>query len=281
MPKIAIVTDSTASLPQDLVDKHNIHVIPCKVLFGNETFCDGVDLAPSEFYQRLRESSALPTTSQPSSGEFCELYESLAEEYDSILSIHVSEHLSGTLASAHAACATVPDIPIEIIDSKFVSLGLGMVLFAAARAVAEGKSAAEAAEAARDVMAKMNIIFVPDTLEYLAKGGRIGGASALLGSVLQIKPILYIEDGRIEPLEKVRSTKKARKRLVEIMAEKVGSAERVHAAVIHADCLEAAEGVRDEIAQRFDCAELYVTEIGSGVGTHAGPGTVGIAFYGE
>ena len=281
MTRIAIVTDSTTSLPQELVERYHIHVIPTLVLFGMDVYRDGVDLSPPQFYRMLGEASHLPTTSQPSMEDFADFYRSLGEEADAIISIHVSEELSGTLASAYAARTTLPGVPIEIIDSRFISMGLGFVVLAAARAAAEGKSVAEAAMAAKEVVPKMNLLFVVETLRYLAKGGRIGGASALIGSVLQIKPVLCIKDGRIEVQEKVRSTIKARGRMIEIMEERVGPGATVHAAVVHANSLAEAEAMREELARRFNCAELYVTEIGAVIGTHTGPGTVGVAFYAE
>ena len=279
MSRIALVTDSTASLPPELAEQLNIHVIPAQVIFAGQTYRDGIDLTSAEFYEKLRAAPELPTTSQPSAGDFAKLYRSLSEEADAIISIHVSEHLSGTLASANTAKSTLDGVRIEIIDSRSVSLGLGLIVMAAARAISAGKSVEEIVMLVKDIIPKMNIVFVPETLKYLAKGGRIGGASALLGTVLQIKPVLCIEDGRIEVQEKVRSVKRARLRLIEIMQERMESAKEIHAAILHADCQADAEIMREMVAKRLDCAELYVNELGSSVGTHAGPGTMGIAFY--
>jgi len=281
MTRIAIVTDSTASLPPELVERYDIHVIPCRVIFEGQVFRDGVDITPAQFYQMLQKAPDLPTTSQPSIGEFVELYRALGRKSEAIVSIHIAEPLSGTLACAYATKRMLSSVSIEIIDSQSVSMGLGFITLAAARAAAEGKEVAEVVTAARELIPRMSFFFVVDTLEYLAKGGRIGGASALMGSVLQIKPILHIAKGRIEVLKKVRSKGKAQRRLLEIMEARIGSASSVHAAVLHAAAPEEAQAVREELARRFNCAELYVSEFSPALGTHAGPGMIGVAFYAE
>ncbi len=281
MAKIAIVTDSTAYLPRELVKEYDIQVIPTKVIFGERIFRDGVNITPDRFYHMLAEAETLPITTQPSVGEFQELYMRLSQEAEAIVSIHISKDLSGTIASAMNARANISGLPIYIIDSRSTSMGLGFVTLAAARAAREGKKLPEVVKAAEDLVPKMNVIFVVDTLEYLRKGGRIGGAAALAGSMLKIKPILYINRGRIEALGRARTRIKARGRLLEIVAERVGSASKVHAAVVHAAAPEEAQTLHDQIARSFDCAELHVAEISPVVGTHVGPGTLGIAFYGE
>lgn len=176
MTKVAVVTDSTACLPSETADKYGVHVIPTKVNFGKRTFYDGVDLTTENFYQMLEESDRLPTTSQPSVGEFLNFYRSLSEQaFDGILSIHVSAALSGTLNSAHDARAMLSTIPVHIVDSRSVSMGLGLMALAAARAAASGNDLDELAKLVEALVPKMKVIFVVETLEYLHKGGRVGG----------------------------------------------------------------------------------------------------------
>ena len=280
MARIAIVTDSTAYLPAELADKYYIHIIPASVIFGDQAFRDRVDLTPKEFYQMLRVAEALPTTTQPSAGDFLELYTALSREAEAIVSVHISSELSGTIDSALAAKKELPNLPIYVIDSRFTSMGLGLITLAAARAVTEGKALPEVVRAVEGLIPKMNVFFVVDTLEYLQKGGRIGGAAALVGSVLKIRPILHISDGRIDVLEKVRTKSKAVRRMLEIMEERVGG-NPVHAAVIHADTADEAEELREVVASHFDCVELHTVELSPAIGTHVGPGTVGLAFYSD
>lgn len=281
MARIALITDSTASLPPELARRYNIHVIPTYVIIGGKTFLDGVDLAPGEFYRLLQEAETLPTTSQPSVGDFVELYTKLSQEAEDILSIHLSDQLSATMSSALAARKEMGAVPIHVIDSRSASMGLGFIVLAAARAVEEGKGLPQVIEAIESLIPRMNVIFMVDTLEYLRRGGRIGGASALLGSILSIKPILYLKDGRVEVLEKVRTKSRARERLLEIVAERLGSGRGVHVAILHADALEEAQVLEDQIVRQFEPVELYVDELNPVVGTHVGPGTIGLVFYSE
>ncbi len=281
MTRIALITDSTASLPTELARRYNIHVIPTYVIIGGKTFLDGVDLAPGEFYRLLQEAEALPTTSQPSVGDFVELYTKLSQEAEDILSIHLSEQLSATMSSALAARKEMGTVPIHVIDSRSASMGLGFIVLAAARALEEGKSLSQVMEVIEGLIPRMNVIFVVDTLEYLRRGGRIGGASALIGSILSIKPILYLKGGRVEVLEKVRTKRRAKERLLEIMAERLGSAKGIHVAILHAEALEEAQVIKDQIVRQFEPVELYVDELNPVVGTHVGPGTIGLVFYAE
>jgi len=281
MAKIALVTDSTASLPTELVRRHGIYVIPTYVIVRGRVFRDGVDLAPEEFYRLLREAETLPTTSQPSVRDFVELYIQLSQKAEAILSIHLSSRLSATVSSALAARREMRPVPIHVIDSRSASMGLGFIVLAAARAVEEGKSLPQVTEVIEGLIPRMNVIFVVDTLEYLRRGGRIGGASALIGSVLSIKPILYLKDGRVELLEKVRTKRRAKERLLEIMAERLGSAKGIHVAILHADALEEAQAIEEQIVRRFEPVELYVDELNPVIGTHVGPGTIGLVFYAE
>ena len=288
MPRVAIVTDSTAYLPPELVTRYGIHVIPVYVHFGESTFRDGVDLDTAAFYWKLRGAKTLPTTSQPSVGDFLALYRRLGQESDAIVSIHISSKLSGTVPSALAARQTLQteaaergdDSPeIYVVDTLLTSGGLGLLVTAAARAAATGSSALMVAQMIEDLIPCVTVIFVVDTLEYLHKGGRIGGAAALLGALVQVKPVLHLTGGRIEVLQKVRTATKAKRRLLEIMEERMGATGPVHVAVFHADALREAKKLKQEVESRFDCAELFVCEFSAAIATHVGPGTVALAFY--
>lgn len=290
MPKVAIVTDSTSSLPPHLAEEHGIHVMPIYVTFacagaagtgGRQTFRDGVDLDAEQFYRRLRESKELPTTAQPSVMDFVQAYTELARQAEAIVSIHLCHAMSATLDSALAAARELPQVPIHVIDSRSVSMGLGLMALEAARVAAAGRGAAEVIGTVKDLIPRMKLIFTVNSLEYLHKGGRIGGAAALLGLALRIKPILCVKDGQVEALERTRTRRRAKERLLEIMEAWAGSAPAAHVAVLHAAVPEEARVLADQVTSRFHCGELHITEAGPIIGTHAGPGTLGLAFYSE
>jgi DegV family protein with EDD domain len=278
MSRIAVVTDSTAYLPPELVAQYGIYVIPQQLTWGDETFLDGVTMDPQTFFERLSRSKDIPTTSQASAGEFVDLFAEAARNADGIVGVFISTEMSGTVSSASAAQELLPDLPIEVVDSRSTSMGLGFVALAAARAAAGGKELAEVAAAARELVPRVSVLFVVETLKYLHRGGRIGGASRLLGSALRIKPLLHLSEGRVDALERVRTKRKAVGRMLEVMTERVGDAP-VYAAVIHANAPEEATKLREQVREQFPCVELYLTEFSPVIGTHIGPGTVGVAFY--
>jgi len=282
MVKVAIVTDSTADIPPHVAEALGISVIPLKVIFGKQVFHDGIDITPNEFYRKLQESSSLPTTSQPSAGDFLQVYRELERSAQSIISIHLAAPLSGTLESARAAKAQLASsVPIHIVDSRSTSMGLGFVVLAAAKMAAEGVDAAQIVERIQALISRINVLFIVDTLEYLHKGGRIGGAERLLGSILKIKPLLEITEGKVDALDKARTKQRAVARLLEVAEERIGSAPTVHMAVLHASAAEDALQLRQKVETRFPCAELHLCEICPALGVHVGPGTVGLAFYTE
>jgi DegV family protein with EDD domain len=277
--KVAVVTDGTSSLTQAMGQEYGVHVAPIYVMFGTQTYRDGIDLDAESFYSLLRDSEQLPTTSQPTVVDFVQMYTDLSHQAEAIVSIHVSPKMSATLDSALLASKELPDVPIHVIDSRTVSMGLGLMAIAAARAAAAGQDATEIVRLVEGLIPKMNIFFTVETLEYLHKGGRIGGATALLGSALSIKPVLYVNDGQVGPLEKPRTRKRAIGRLLDLMAERVGASEVVHATVLHCDVPDEAQALAEQVAARFHCVELLTTEAGPIIGTHAGPGTLGLVFY--
>lgn len=278
---VAVATDSTANIPDEFVDDLNIHVIPQCLNWEGETFLDGIDITPSEFYQRLGQAKELPTTSQPSAGEFHEFFGKLADENQAIIGVFISEHLSGTIDSALTAADMMPDFPIEIIDSQSASMGLGFLAMAVARALKEGSTYKDAAQLARELIPFTHAIFVVDTLEYLHRGGRIGGAQRLLGSLLSMKPLLHLEEGRIEPLARIRTKRKAVEKLLDVVAADTEGKGNLHASVIHAAAPEDAERFKQQVIERLDPVELIISELSPVVGTHTGPGLVGMGYYTE
>ena len=281
MTKIAILTDSTANLPVEWVEQNNVRVIPLKIHWGNDTFLDGVDLTPNEFYTRLSHSKTLPTTSQPSIQDFLQAFESLANQADGIVVPLISSGISGTVASALAAVREFFRVPVEIVDTRVTSAGQGLVVMAAARAAAQGKSLQEVRQAADEVVQRMHLFFAVDTLEYLHRGGRIGGASRYLGTVLNIKPILYFDlDGKLDALERARTKGKALQRLT-ALAEEKANGHPLHLSVIHANAPEIAQEFREQITHRLHCEEVFTMELSPVIGVHVGPGTIGVALYAE
>jgi len=279
MPKIAIITDSTAFMPDALVKKYNVNVIPVAIHWDGETLFDGVDITPEAFYERLATSKTLPSTSQPSAGDFLKLFEKLSKDHDGIIAPLISTGVSGTINSAEVALQTFDKVPVEIIDTHSVSGGLGMVVEQAALALAEGKGLTEARQVAEDVAQQSKVFFVVDTLKYLHAGGRIGGASRFFGSALDIKPILYLNEvGKIDGLEKVRTKKKAVTRIIELAVE-YAAGRPVDACVMHANVADEAEDLKKRLADGLDCGDIEVYGISAGVGVHVGPGALGLAVY--
>jgi DegV family protein with EDD domain len=276
--KVAIVTDGACSLTPAQGKELGIYVAPVYVNINEKTYQAGVDLEASEFYRMMQASKKLPTTAQPTAADFINLYTKLSDEVDEIVTIVISHHMSATLQSAEMANEQFSKVPVHIIDSESVSLGLGMMAIAAARAAAQGQDAEAVIRLVEKIKQRINVIFTVDTLEYLHKGGRIGGATAFLGSALSIKPILYIKNGRIEPLERQRTRKRSIARLLELMEAKVGSSE-VHVAILHGNIPDEAHELEQQIRERFHCNELITSEMGPVIGVHAGPGTLGLVFY--
>ncbi|MDX1663672.1 MAG: DegV family protein [Candidatus Promineifilaceae bacterium] len=279
--KVAIVTDSTANLPPELVAKHEIHVIPLNLHWDEESLLDNVDITPAAFYARLENSSSVPTTSQPSAGRFFQFFSEVAESADSIVGIFLSSDLSGTFASAHAAVDMMGDYPMKIVDSRSVSLGLGLMVLEAARLAEAGKGYQQIAEVIEAMVPHVHVRFVVDTLEYLHRGGRIGGGKRLIGSMLSIKPLLGVHEGTVEALASVRTKRKAVDRLLEIAQEETEGAQALHMGVIHAAAEDEGRALAERVRERFKPVELVENELTPVIGTHGGPGTVGVCYYDE
>ena len=279
MGPTALVTDSTAYLPAELVKQHHITVVPLYVNFGEESYRDGVDISPDEFYKRLPTARVMPTTSQPSRGDFATVYQKLVQEgATSILSVHISSILSGTISSALMARDDVPEVPIHVVDSLSTSMGLGFMALQAAQELADGHPPEEIARRIEALRERVRVYFVVDTLEFLHRGGRIGGAAAFLGSMLSLKPLLALREGRIEPLERVRTKHRAVERMLElVVGEFAGRPVRV--AAIHAGVIDEGRALLEQLQARLDCRECQLAAVSPVIGTHAGPGTVGVVIY--
>jgi len=280
---IKIVTDSTADLPKTLCESLGISTIPLNVQFGETSYLDGIDIQAEEFFSMLTTSDKLPTTSQPSPGTFLDQYSNLIGNGHDIVSIHVSGKLSQTVNSAEIAKGKIEGSKssITVIDSQQCSAGLGLIVIAAAKAAQAGATLKETIAIAEEAISKIGIFITLDTLEYLQKGGRIGKAQALMGSLLQMKPILTLLDGAIHPLEKTRTRAKAIQRMHSIADEQQPF---VSAAVIHSASEDTALDLEKHLASLIkalpekDQGVTYTNSIGPVVGTHGGPGVVGFAI---
>lgn len=279
--RIAIVTDSTTYLPPKLLQEYDIHVVPQILMMDGKTWLDGVDIDPPAFYELLRASPSFPTTSQVSRVTFEELFSELSQEADGIVAVLVSGEISGTMDSARTAAKSLPDIPIEIVDSRGVSMKTGFPVLAAAKVAAAGGDLPAVAAAARALIPKTRLYFVVGTLEYLHRGGRIGSASKLLGSALNLKPILEFWDGTIQPVAKIRTRRKALERVYTLIQEQLNDGEKLHMAVVNIAAPEEAADFKAQLEARFRPVEMIAVECSPVVGAHAGPGTVGVAFYTE
>ena len=283
MSKIRIVTDSTADLSQELVERYQIKVVPLDVLIEGTAYKDKIDLTNEEFYGILRSMKDLPTTSQPSPAVVADVYRELAAEgAEHIISIHISSDLSGTYQSSVLAAGMVEqEVAVHNFDSRSATMGLGLVVLSAARMVEEGHSVEEILDSVKVIIQKLDLYFLLDSLDNLHKGGRIGKASHLFGSLLNIKPVLNLSNGVISAYEKVRGNKdnKALERLIAILAEKIDPSKKLYCTMGYCDNRDVAEYIVERLQNHVDCDEFVYLQIGSVVGTHIGMGAVGMAFY--
>jgi DegV family protein with EDD domain len=277
---IKFVTDSTAYLSEKSIRQHDIRIVPLYVHFGETAFREGVDLSNGEFFDRLKAAPLLPTTSQPSAGEFYEIFKELTDEGHEVITLTISSKLSGTWNSAMAAKEMLPNAGISVIDSLSTSVGLQLMIEEAINAASNGSTRQEIVDRIEKIKEDMKVFFVVDTLEYLAKGGRIGNAKAFLGTLLKVKPILILQDGAIEPCEQVRSKRKALVRMLDMVEEHLGDqGPQAKVAITNALVTDEAQALAHELSERLCCPEPSVADIGPVVGTHTGPGVIGVASY--
>jgi fatty acid kinase fatty acid binding subunit len=279
MSKIALVTDSTAYLPKDLLDKYKISVAPQILIWGKETFEDGVDILPAEFYSRLQKATVMPSSSQVTVSKFQEIFQRLLDQDCQVLTILIAAKLSGTINSAVQAKAMLPaGAPIEIIDSNTTAMAMGFQVLSVARAIDQGAGMVECVQLAQEATKHTGVFFAVDTLEFLHRGGRIGTGSRYLGTALNIKPILEVRDGAVEAVERVRTRRKSLSRIIELVSEHIKGQKPVRLATLHANAPEEARIVLDEANEKLSAIESIYSEVSPVIGTHAGPGTVGLAF---
>ena len=275
---VRIVTDSSADLPAELVQQHQITVLPCYVMVDDQTLKDGVDIQADDFYRRLQAGGPTPTTAQPTVADFQAVYQDLTSQGDQVVSIHVSGKLSGTLNSAEQAKGSLDGEAVEIIDSRLAAMPLGLVVLEAAALAAEGGSHQEVAEKVRQGLDLHHGLFALDTLEFLQKGGRIGKAQAFLGSVLNVKPILRLHEGEAHPVERPRNRERAMHRLVELVKE-LGPVRRM--AVIHSTDAERMAVLKQELIGLLPADQIIEARFGSTLGTYIGPDALGVAITQE
>ena len=273
-----IVSDSTADLPISIIDEYNVEIVPLRVHFGEEVFLDWVEMKPEKFYDKLTSTDILPRTSQPSPADFVKKYKEIGEG-ETIISIHISSNLSGTYQSAMMARDMLPEMDIHVFDTKLASMAHGAVVMEAARAAREDKSREEVLHLVKEMIDKVKVYFMVNTFEYLQKNGRIGRAQAMLGSLLKVKPILTLEDGIVTPKEKARGRAKALDRLVKICLDEFGSKNPVKIALIHGNVLEEALKLKEMVEGVFKFEEAVISDLGAVIGSHTGPGVVGIVMY--
>lgn len=277
--KTVIVTDSTAYLTQSQREQLNIHMIPLNVIFGMDVYEEENTLLAADFYEMVKEKE-LPTTSQPSVGKFVELFEKLSEEYDEIISIHLSSGISGTYQGAFTAGNMVDDkVKVYPFDSEISCMVQGFYAIEAARMAQEGKNAAEILPYLEEMRKSVNAYFIVDDLSHLQRGGRLSAASALIGGLLQLKPILCFEDKKIVPFEKIRTKKKAMKRAEELFGESMEPDSKYIATVIHGNREEEANEWKKELESKFPNVDFSISYFGPVIGTHLGEGSFGLGWY--
>lgn len=283
--RIAIVTESTSCLPDELLREYGIRVVPIPFVFGTQTYLDGVDITRAQFYEKLRETRTPPKTSPPSPGEYLKYWREAAEQADAVVCVTVDSKISTLQRSARLAQEmaqeAMPAVPVVVVDSLSAGMGQGFVALAAARAARQGQPLENVVQTAEWTSRRMRVLVTLDTLEYLAKTSRIPQVAAILGGVLAIKPIIQIAEGEIAPIARVRTRRRSIDQLFECMRRMVPEGSQVHAAVQHAVAEDEAAALEGRVREAFNCVELFTTEFTPVMGGYCGPGLLGVAFYVE
>jgi DegV family protein with EDD domain len=283
MSTVGVLTDSCASIPESLIEELGIKVVPYYLHRGQETLRDLVDVQREEFFRWLATTEELPQTANPGPGDYLEAFEELAQRTQEIISIHMTSVGSGAYQAAvmaqEMAGEALPDLRIEAIDTRNVSMCHGWMVIEAARAALAGRSLDEIVQLVEDMIPITKMIQTADTLRYLYMGGRIGRAKHLFGSLLNIKPLIGMEDGVIIPLGQARSRLGAYRKIVEMMEEDVGPSGQVKVAFVHAAALEEVKKLRAMVEERLTCVEALMAELSPALGVHTGPGTVGVCYF--
>lgn len=276
---VRVVCDSTADLDETFRSTHHVDVVPLKVIIGEEEYRDGIDIRPAELYARMRREGASARTSQPTPAEFEQVFRAATDDGGAVLCTTISAELSGTYASAAQAASALPERDIRVIDTRSVSIGHYAVVAAAVRAAEAGGDAGTVAAAATRMVRAVRLLFTVETLEYLRRGGRIGGAQALLGSMLDIKPLLEMRDGRIEPTGRVRTYRRALDACAEAVEQAAAQWGGAGVLIANADVATEADGLVRRFERSLPGSLVASVEVGPVIGAHAGPGAIGIAFY--
>ncbi len=276
---IHIVTDTTSGLPADLAQQYDIQVIPQVIMFGDESYLEGIEIDHATFLSRLRTAKTLPKTAAPPPGLFVDVFRARARPGDTVLCIHPSAELSGTVRSALTAAADFPGMDIRVIDTRTIASPLAALALLAAQWAAQGQDADAIMADLQAMIPRAHVYFLVDTLEYLQKGGRIGGAAALIGSVLQVKPILELRAGRVEPLERERTQRKALARLKELALASAARGPESHLGVLHAGAPDAAQALANDLGRQLAVPDVLIMDLTPAIVTHAGPGVLGVGFF--
>ena len=280
MSKIAIVTDSTSYIPGDLVTKHNITVAPQVLIWDDKTYRDGVDIQSAEFFARLKTSKTMATTSQVSVADVQSIFQELVEKDYEVLGIFISSKLSGTIQSATQAKALMESAgdKVTVIDSNSTAMAMGFQALSAARAAQDGANLQDCVALAEKARENTGLFFAVDTLEFLHRGGRIGGAQRFLGTLLNMKPILALDDGKVEGIERIRTKSKALDRVLELIMENTKGKSPVRIATLHANAPDEAKSLLAKAEKELNPVESIFSEVSPVIANHAGPGTVGLAY---
>ncbi|GAA0446662.1 DegV family protein [Lentibacillus halophilus] len=277
--KIAVLTDSTSYMPEELMDRYNIHTVPLSVTFGDESYREGIDITTETFYRKVKESKNLPTTSQPSIGMVVEKLEALASDYDAVMSIHLSSGISGTYQAVVTAGEMAEGIAVYPYDSELSCMAQGFYVEEAAKLAETSESPERIIQRLDDMKNSMRAYFMVDDLSHLQRGGRLNGAQAIVGSLLQVKPILHFVDKQIVPFEKVRTRKKALNRITGMLEEDAADGDKLRVAFIHANDEPAAVRLKEQFDAVYPEMDTVVSYFGPVIGTHLGEGAIGACWY--
>jgi DegV family protein with EDD domain len=278
MPSVKIISDSSAYLPQKYVDQYDITILPLSLIWDGKSYRDGVDISATEFYTRQVDATTLSTTSQVTVNQYKEAYQKLLDEGHEILVLPLSMGISGSYYSALQALSEFPHKPIELFDTKLVSMALSFMVLTAARAAEKGADLTSCKHAALEAYPKIGVYFTVEDLKYLAAGGRIGGAKKFMGTALDIKPVLAIINGKIEPVASVRTKRKATEKMLDMIEKDIAGRKPVRISVFHANVPEEAQALLERATERFETVESILSEVSPAVGSHTGPGTISVAY---
>src|SRR5512143_1829758 len=280
MPRVSIVTDSTAYLPEQYVKQYGVTVVPLSIIWDGTSYRDGVDMDPADFYTRLQGSRSLPTTSQVTTPDMQRAFERVLETGNDVLGIFLSSRFSGTYEAALQARDAIPGArgKVVVVDSMLTTVAMALPVLLTARAAAAGESLTRCAQVAEQARDHSGVLFVVETLEFLRRGGRIGGAAALLGTVLNIKPLLAMRDGQIEAVAKVRTKRLALERMLEAVTERIGDHRPVRLATAHANAQTEAQALLETACEQLNPIETFCLPLSPVVGAHVGPGTIAMAY---